>query len=167
MTLTPPAVVMLLGLVGASWTDVRSWRIPNAITLTMVALGLVMSVTTADPWLGVLGLLAATVIHFPLWVLGVQRAGDAKLFMGVGALMGWQMLLESTLWAAVLYFPIGFAVLAATGRLSNLKAVAQWQLDKARGLDPGEPPETTQLRTGPIIAVACIAAWLTDLLDLL
>jgi hypothetical protein len=133
------------------------------------------------PWLGIL---LAFTIHFPLWVIQVEKGGDAKLMMAVGALTGWRMMLETTLWCSVLYLPVGIILLGVKGKLGNVLPAVAYGLKKmtgrlpgflhqyaagARALAPGdvaadEEPEVTMLKTAPIIAVAFGLAWATELL---
>lgn len=164
MDVTPEIVVLLVGLAVASATDLTTGRIPNALTFSMMIVGMVIHATTpAQPWwFGVAGCGLAFAVHFLLFALGIEKAGDAKLMMGVGACVGWAEMIETTAWLAVLYLPIGLAILAARGQLSNLVAVLRYQVQKAQGQDPGEAPEANWFVTGPVIAVAGVVAWLTD-----
>jgi Flp pilus assembly protein protease CpaA len=137
----------------------------------MMLLG--MGIHAAPPapwWTGLLGCVGAFGATYPLWVLGVMKGGDAKLTMGVGACLGWQPALETLVWWAVLYVPVGLVALAVQGRLGNLKVVWKHVTGRFRqrsgGPDPGPAPEVTVLRTGPVIAAAGVLAWATDWLDL-
>ncbi len=154
------------GLGWASWTDSRTGRIPNVVTFGMMLTGVVIHSAYGESGFALLGVLAAFAIHYPLWMLGVERPGDAKLVMGVGALVGWVEVLDTTLWLAVLYLPVGLGVLAARGRLRNLARVLQWRIDKAKGLAVGDPPEPTVLWTAPVIAAAAVAAWWFDVMPI-
>lgn len=157
-------MVLFVGLAISAITDAARGKILNVVTFPMMALGVVIHlVSGADPWLGLVGLGAATLLHVPLWIGGIHKAGDAKLLMGVGALVGWREMLEATFWLAVLYVPIALAVLAARGRLPQLAHAARYQLARLAGaLTEGAPPEKTWIRTGPIIAAAGVIGWLTD-----
>src|SRR5262245_13682549 len=106
----------------------------------MVALGLAIHLAEGNLGFAVAGLGLATLIHVPRWMGGIEKAGDAKLLMGVGACAGWVTVAESTVWLAVLYIPVAFVILALRGRLANLVAVGRRQLDRVRGLAPTGPP---------------------------
>jgi Flp pilus assembly protein protease CpaA len=162
MHLGPLDIVLLGGLAIGSATDLWSGRIPNALTFPMMALGIAMNATLPSHWVGLVGCAAAFALHFPLFAGGIERGGDAKLMMGVGAVLGWSGMLEATTWMAVLYLPIGLAILAARGKLGNLVAVGKHLAAKARGEDPGPPPEQTWFVTGPVIAISSVLAWSTD-----
>ncbi len=164
MNLTPEIVVLLAGLAVASVTDLTTGRIPNALTMSMMGVGMLIHATIglSEPWFGLVGCAAAFALHFAMYAAGIEKAGDAKLMMGVGACVGWAEMLETSAWLAVLYLPIGLAILAARGQLANLGAVLRWQLAKAQGKAEGEAPAANWFVTGPVIAVAGVAAWLTD-----
>jgi prepilin peptidase CpaA len=162
LTLGPPEVVLLVGLAVAAITDARTGRIPNALTGLLMALGVLWWVTQGEPMVGIVGLLAAFALHFVLWKLGVEKAGDAKLFMAIGAGLGWGEMIEASLYTGVVYLPVGLLLLAVQGRLPNLVAAVRYTALKAQGLDPGDPPEPTMLRTAPIIAVGGAVAIFTD-----
>ncbi len=160
---TPPHVLLLwVGLMGAALTDLSSGRIPNWLTLTMMVLGISAHALTSEPWLGVVGCLAAFALHFVLFGLGVVKAGDAKLMMGVGACVGMVEMLETTVWWMLLYLPLGLIVLAARGRLGNFVAALRYTADRTLGRPVGDPPEPTMMIAGPVIAVAGILASTTD-----
>jgi prepilin peptidase CpaA len=165
---TDPVVfaVWAAGLAYAAWTDARTGRIANWLTFGMMGVGLLIHTAYLDPVFALLGIAVGFGIHFPLYLLGVEKAGDAKLIMGVGALVGWVEAVDTSLWFAVLYLPVGLAVLAVRGRLGNLQKVLQWRIDKARGQEAGEPPEATVLWTAPVIAAAAVAAWCLDVMPI-
>jgi len=75
----------------AAGTDVRSRRIPNWLTLAMVATGIVQSFTplaVTTPGESFIGLLVGFALPFVLYTLGGLGAGDVKLLAGVGAWVG-------------------------------------------------------------------------------
>lgn len=166
MNVGPADVVLFVGLGVGAVLDLRTGRIPNVLTFPMMAVGVAAS-SYGHPLpdglaLGVLGVAAAFALHFPLFALGVERGGDAKLMMGLGACVGWREMVETSMWLALLYLPIGLAVLAAQGKLGNLAATARWVAARAQGRDPGPAPEPTTFRTGPVIAVGGLIAWATS-----
>lgn len=166
MNVSPIDAVLLGGLGVAAVTDFVTGKIPNALTFPMMALGIAMNATLTDtPLRGLLGLCAAFALHYPLYAIGVQKAGDAKLVMGVGACAGAWFLLETTAWWAVAYIPVSLAVLAVEGKLPNLLATWRYLADKRAGRPVGEEPPKTMLRTAPIILVGGLLAWSTPWLD--
>ena len=167
MTAPPHVVVLWIGLLTAALTDLRASKIPNWLTGSMMVLGIgIHAATGPDPWLGLVGCAAAFALHFLLFFLGVEKAGDAKLMMGVGATMGWAEMLETTAWWAILFLPLGFVVLILRGRLPNLLASLRWIVDRSLGRAVGDAPEPTVMIAGPVIAVCGILSSLTDWLAL-
>ena len=92
-------------LLAAAWSDIRSRRIPNALTVTglVAALVLRLFLGPAAAIDGLVGVLLAFLVVLPFFVLGVVGGGDIKLFMMIGAFMG----PRDFLWAAVLIAIIG------------------------------------------------------------
>jgi prepilin peptidase CpaA len=174
--LTPLDVVTLLGVAVAAFLDVRTavapdgslqqGRIPNTLTFGLALFGLGAHVLEGDPLVGLLGFGVAFAVHFPLWVLGVDGAGDAKLMMAVGALWGWRTMLEATCWTYLLFLPLGLLLLGLRGRLPMLVHAISWTVSKARGEDPGPRPPPTYWPRGPVILAGCALAWATSWLGL-
>jgi prepilin peptidase CpaA len=96
---------LTLLLVAAAWTDFRSRRIPNLLTVSGLAVALALrGALGLEPLIdGVVGVLLALVLALPFLMLGVMGGGDAKLLMAIGGFMGPRHLL----WAAVLIAVIG------------------------------------------------------------
>lgn len=99
------SAALTIFLVVAAWTDYRSRRIPNALTMTGLAVALVLRgfVGPAAIIEGLVGALLAFVLTLPLLMLGVMGGGDAKLLMAIGAFMG----PRHFLWAGSLIAIIG------------------------------------------------------------
>lgn len=77
-------------LLVAAWSDYRSRRIPNALTMSGLAAALVLRALAGPEAAidGVTGVLLALVLTLPLLMLGVMGGGDAKLLMAIGGFMG-------------------------------------------------------------------------------
>jgi prepilin peptidase CpaA len=92
-------MALLALMVGAAWYDVRTRRIPNALTLSGMALavGLRLVAGPSAAIDGVTGAILAFVLCLPFFVLGVLGGGDAKLLMSVGAFTGPKDLLMAML----------------------------------------------------------------------
>jgi prepilin peptidase CpaA len=92
-------------LAAAAWTDYRSRRIPNALTVAGLAVALLLRAGIGSDAIldGLVGALLAFVLTLPLIVLGVMGGGDAKLLIAIGAFMG----PRHFLWAGVLIAIIG------------------------------------------------------------
>jgi len=95
---TRPAVgiefVLLLSVLVASFTDLRSRRIPNWLTVSTLVLGFVLNALIAYPspldgvWLAAKGFALAFVLNLAMYMLHMTGAGDVKLLAAVGAMVG-------------------------------------------------------------------------------
>ena len=94
-------VVLLICLAALAWIDLRQFRLPDALTLPLVLLGLGLSLTGHGPapldaaigaaaGFAVFWALGAT--YFRLRKIDGLGLGDAKLMAAAGAWLGWQML---------------------------------------------------------------------------
>jgi prepilin peptidase CpaA len=109
----------------AAWVDFRTLRIPNALVLLTAALGLLAQVLaggTGGLLQGLLGMLLALALLFPLYLLGHMGAGDVKLMGAVGVLLG----PETFLLALVV-------TLLAAGAMGAAYALAAWKTRGATG----------------------------------
>jgi len=165
---TANIAVCIAGLWLGAGIDYFTGRLPNWLTFSMMGIGIAMWATWGNPLFALKGIAVAFAIHFVLFALNVVRAGDAKLVMGAAALLGWGEALDLSAWYGLIYLPVGLMHLVAKRKLSNLARVARYQAKKAAGEDVSdlEEPELTQLRTGPVIAIAGTIAPFTDLFSL-
>jgi prepilin peptidase CpaA len=116
--------VFLTVLVLASWTDVRSRRIPNWITVVGMAAGLGFHAARGAVPLGIgaLGLAAAFLVALPFFLGGALGGGDAKLLMVVGAFFGPVDFLLASLVIGVVGGALALAEAARQHRLGPLLA---------------------------------------------
>lgn len=167
-----PVLFAFVGLLIGAVIDARTGKIPNWLTFSMMALGLAVWTSLGDPLFSVKGIGSAFAIHFTLWALHVVRGGDAKLVMGAGAFLGWSEVIDLTAWYAVIYLPAGLILLWWKGRLGNLgKATKRLRGGKSLKTAPADGPvqdteDLTYLRTGPVIALAGVAASFTNVLNI-
>jgi hypothetical protein len=89
-----PAVIALLAVCIASYTDLRRRIIPNKLTLPLVVVGIAFYVLLGiwrwDLWVAISGALGAAIafaIGYILWLTGGWAGGDVKLFTALGALL--------------------------------------------------------------------------------
>lgn len=103
---TAAGVVFSLLLAVACVSDLRARRIPNALVLATLALGIAFSIADAPvlPGLGrsMAGAATGLAIWLPFWMLRKIGAGDVKLFAAAGAWLGPADAVTAALAAAVL-----------------------------------------------------------------
>ncbi|MFD0000050.1 A24 family peptidase [Nocardia sp. NPDC127526] len=82
-----PLLILTAWCAALSWFDLRSRRLPNALTLPGAAAALTYATALGRPTLAVLGalLLATPYLLVHLWNPAALGAGDMKLALGLGA----------------------------------------------------------------------------------
>ena len=157
--------LMLVGCSIASMTDATTGKILNVLTGPLVVAGLIVNAMAGSWEIGVWGFVLATQIHLPLYFAKIEKGGDVKLLMGIGACMGPTFILNTSFWYAVLYLVIGPLVLLYRKRVKNLLVVGIHLANKAKGgpgsEDSADAPQTTTLWTAPVIFGAALAAWIS------
>lgn len=86
-----PAILLLVILALAAWTDMRMHKIPNALSLGGIALGILIHALNSgvDGLLdGIGGAAVGMAILLPFYLLRGMGAGDVKLMGAVGAFLG-------------------------------------------------------------------------------
>lgn len=156
-------------MVPAAVIDFRTRRIPNALTLPAILVGL-LSWAVGGDWrvfftvLGLVVLLLA--VGFGLYAVGILGGGDAKLLAAVAALMGSSFTIEALLWTALFGGVVALGVLLwhkalfpFLGRLLR----AGWNLAVWR-LSP-DPDVVGQGHRIPYAVVVCGGVLLTLIAD--
>lgn len=123
MTILLPLVPMIAMLAWAAAVDLRSRRIPNLLTFTLVITGLAQAVLFGVP-VGtgdaLAGLGIGFALTFVLFVMGAMGGGDVKLLAGVGAWIGPWPVIGVFAVAAIIGMGIVLTQAAMTGRLARL-----------------------------------------------
>ncbi len=113
------AGALLVACLGAIW-DIRTYRIPNAVTYPAICLGILAHLFVEGPkgliW-GLLGFLIGGGIFFFLYLLKTMGAGDVKLMAAVGAFAGPTKTVEIALYSAIAGGVLALAVVLYKGRL--------------------------------------------------
>jgi prepilin peptidase CpaA len=103
-------------------TDIRSRRIPNALTVSCIAAGLSVHVGSGG-WkalgLAVLAGLAGGAIFFLFFAIGGMGAGDVKLMAAVSTLAGFGHLAEIFIATALAGGVLAIALAVARGKLKS------------------------------------------------
>jgi prepilin peptidase CpaA len=171
----PTTGVLCALLVLAAVIDCRSYRIPNWLTVSGAAFGLICNaLTSASANSGLLtsagGLVFGFAIMLQLYLLRIAGAGDVKLMAMVGAFLGfWSTLpavafifvtggiaaLAFALWRGVLGRLIGNAKTAA----QNIAFAAIGGVRYAPSIDPGKSvgrlPYGVSIAAGTIAYLVC------------
>ena len=154
----------------AAHVDLKTHRVPNALTLTcaLLGLGLALGVGGLPGLAGALvGFAVAFGLLLPGYLLGFTGGGDLKLMAGLGCFLGPKL----SLYAVLLYYPLGavvalvFAVYAAyaqgrTGPFARYRTMAR-TLFRCGRLSYVKPSATesmgARLPMAPVIACAVLA----------
>jgi prepilin peptidase CpaA len=121
--ITTIALVVLLG--AAAWHDVSARRIPNALTVPGIVLGIVIrcvvslkanSIAPIGAGLG--GIAIAFAATFPLFALRALGGGDVKLLMAAGAFLGIEKIFPALLLSAVVGGAMGMVQAWRTGAIA-------------------------------------------------
>jgi len=141
------AATPLLGaaLLALAWIDLRERRLPDRLTLPLIAAGLALAAWRDGGW-PIAELIGASAGLCVFWALGEAHwrrrgteglgLGDAKLLAAAGAWLGWRALPLVVLVAA-----LGALAFAALGR-----------------------PRRREVAFGPWLAMAFLALWLARIL---
>ena len=162
------ASVALVGLLlAACWFDVRTRRIPNALTVAgLVAVLVLRAFLGAGAVLeGVAAAGVAMLVALPPFALGMLGGGDAKLLAAVGGFMGLDHVVGALLAIAVLGG--GLAVVEAIRQRALPQVIAntfgfakQWLLLGRFGLAPTiDSPRALTLPYGVAIAAGALLWW--------
>jgi prepilin peptidase CpaA len=112
--------VVIAAVVIAAVTDLRSFTIHNALTLPLLATGLIYHGLQGD-WAAFSSSLQGAMFGFgillPFFLAGGIGAGDVKLMAGVGAWLGWPVILVVFTIAALAGAAYGLVLVVACGRL--------------------------------------------------
>lgn len=115
-----------LALAAATATDLRSQRIPNALTLPTAALALAYHALTGGLggfWFGLTGLGLGLALMLAPFLFGVMGGGDAKLMAAVGAWIGPELVLAAFVLTSLAGG--GYALFVLARRPQILRAVFQ------------------------------------------
>ncbi|MDK9557998.1 prepilin peptidase [Marinobacter sp. M216] len=116
-------LVLAIALVIAVITDLRTHRIPNWLTFSVLTVALVGQVAEAQ-WQGLFaglgGALVGLLCFLPLHIFGAMGAGDVKLMTSVGALLGPQAALIGVLATIVCGGGIALVFIGSRGGLGAL-----------------------------------------------
>ncbi len=155
-------VIGLIVLVSlAAWSDLRTRRIPNSITVTGAAAGVFLHVFyygASGALQSVAGAAFGLAIFLVFYIAGGMGAGDVKLFGAVGAFAGPQAMVVVFVFTALLGGIAALALALWSGRLREtlvrtgemLVGMSRLRLDELRAA--GASPRCLRLPYGAVIA---------------
>jgi prepilin peptidase CpaA len=164
MPLPVPYLAFLgFGLLVAAFHDLRKRRIPNVVTLSLLAGGIAARGFVHGPLASLSGLAAAAIIVLALyapWNAGGIGGGDVKLAAATSAWLGLGLLIPFALAAAV----AGGAVAAICYVLARPAARADMRANVTLAVLQGELPAVPSHRAGHLsvpyaVAIAAGAAF--------
>jgi prepilin peptidase CpaA len=144
---TRPAVgiefVLVLAVLVATVTDLRSRRIPNWLTVSTVVLAFVLNALIAYPspvegvWLAAKGFALAFALNLVVYMLHMTGAGDLKLLAAVGAMVGCSDFVGIFVLAALIGGVLAIILMLLKGRVrQTLWNVAYMVSELMRGRAP-------------------------------
>jgi len=151
------AAAVAVGLAACA-TDVTSRRVPNVLTATAIAAGLLAHTILPGGYglvAALLGLVAGLAAFFPFFALGGLGGGDVKLMAALGTWIGWSPVLWTALYGAVAGGVLAIGVGLAHGYLrqafSNIGGLLLvWRVQGMRPV----PAFTLEHGTGPRLPYA-------------
>ena len=156
-------IVLAAGLAAAVVIDMRSRRIPNWLTGSLMAVALAFAVTgvgAVTPGQAALGIAAGLLLMLPGHIIGATGAGDVKLMAAVGGFVGPALVLNAFLGTAVVGGVFAVAVAMRRGRLMDTIAGTSQLVaaPSAAKVEIEAPARANRFAYGPAIAVGSLIA---------
>lgn len=127
-------------LLGASFFDMKSRKVPNYFVLVVFALAVlsVIFLNVENRAESLFGFLTAVLITLPLWFIQAMGAGDVKVFAVFGLLTSSQTVLDVFIFSLVIALLIGVTKTILEGHLksfiSNFKKIISLQKPEQKTL---------------------------------
>jgi prepilin peptidase CpaA len=163
-------IVLAAGLAVAVVTDMRSRRIPNWLTGSMVVAGVAVAASglgAVTPGQAALGIIAGLALMLPGHIIGATGAGDVKLMAAVGGFVGPALAVNAFLGTAVAGGVFAVAVAKRRGRLAaTIEGTGQLVTAPLAARVEIEAPERANrfayapaIAVGSLVAMALTAKW--------
>ena len=150
------------GVAAAAFIDLRTRRVPNALTglLALSGLGFAASgVGHLSVGAAVLGFFVGLALMLPGHLFGATGAGDVKLFAAVGSLLGPAPIVGAFLYTALAGGALAIVVALHRRRLQHtVGRAARLVAQKADAAEIEAPHENNRFPYAPAIAVGSILA---------
>lgn len=158
---------LILLVVVTSYTDLRFQRIRNIHTGPSMGAGILLGLLGAGlggAGMALLGILCGFASMGILYAVGIMKAGDVKLAMAVGALVGPLEAVRAVILSFVLYLPVGLVYLTFSGSWSQVwaavKGLGRYLYSRLHPALAGEPLEMKGMTLAPFGMVLGVAALL-------
>ena len=158
-------MALVVGALVATVVDIRTRRIPNALTASMAGVGVGLAASGMSGMsigASMAGFALGLALMLPGHALGATGAGDVKFMGAVGAIVGPGMVVSAFLFTAIAGGVLAVAVamqrqrlaatIAGTGRLITAPAGAQQEIRSAA--------PSRRFAYGPAIAIGSVLAGL-------
>ena len=130
----------------ASWWDLRTRRIPNALTIPALVAALCLHGALGAGqglFLSACGAVVAGALVLPGYALRSTGGGDVKLLMAVGAILTYPLALKAGLAALITGGLLGLAVSIRSGQLRDTlrrtAVLGRWMFGRAAGTLEARP----------------------------
>jgi len=145
--------IVLAAVLIAGVTDSLEHKIHNVLTFPLMLVGIAYHAVFAPMgwWQGLAGFVALGLPFFVMHAISpaLLAAGDVKLYMALGALLGVRWGLTAGVLSLIVAAPMTLGYLVLSGRLRDLLRVAK----------PGaSPPQSKKMPFGACIAVGAVLA---------
>lgn len=163
-TISSPAfAAVAIGVVAATIVDLRTRRIPNALTATMAGVGIgfaAAGLSGISVGAALAGILVGFALMMPGHLLGATGAGDVKLMAAVGAIVGPGLTVTAFLFTAIAGGVLAVVVAVRRRRLAATFAgtgrLIAAPTDAPRELRTAAP--VSRFAYGPAIAIGSVLA---------
>jgi prepilin peptidase CpaA len=155
--------VVIAGTGLAAVIDLRTRRIPNALTGALAVIGVAIAATKLGPvGLGgaLLGCALGLAFMLPGHLFGATGAGDVKLFAAAGALLGPATTVQAFLYTAIVGGILAVVIAIRRRRLQQtIGGTARLVCDPKAAVEAIESPETdNRFAYAPAIALGVVIA---------
>jgi prepilin peptidase CpaA len=115
-------ITVVAGCAAAAVIDLRSRRVPNALTLSMAAAGILIAASgigRLSVAASLAGCLLGLILMLPGHLFGATGAGDVKLFAAAGTLLGPAAMVPAFIVTAIAGGVLALCVAASRGRVTR------------------------------------------------
>ena len=121
-------IIVELLVLAALYTDLKHHRIPNILTFFGMLIGILVNMSSSlmD---SLLGFFIVFVGYIPVYIMGAVAAGDVKLLMAVGLIMGYEFTFITVLITVICNLIVTVFVLMKQNRL---KKILKYTLDEIK-----------------------------------